>query len=50
MGLETSNRYTSYNFHPMSIKLQEDHEAYHRGIQAMTFLGNQPSFKNFVAP
>ena len=48
MGLELSKRYSSYCFDLMSAKLYED-IGYHSGIQAVTFLGNQPSFKNFVA-
>ncbi len=47
MGLEISKRY-SYIFHPLSAKLYAD-IGYHGGIQAITFLGNQASFKNFVA-
>ncbi len=47
MGLEISKRY-SYSFHLMSVKLCEN-IGYHGGIQAITFLGNRPSFKNFVA-
>ncbi len=47
MGLEISNR-SSYSFLPMSTKLYED-IGYHGGIQPSTFLGNWPSFKNFVA-
>ncbi len=44
MGLEISKCYSSYSFHPMSIKL---HEAigYHGGIQTVTFLGNRLIFK-----
>ncbi len=37
MGLEISKSYSSYNFHSMSIKLQED-IGYHGGIQAVLFL------------
>ncbi len=48
MGLEISKCYSSYNFHPMSMKLHED-VVYHGGIQAVTFLGNWPSFQQFVA-
>ena len=48
MGLEISKRYYSYSFHPMSAKLYEDVD-YHGGIQAITFLGNRPSFTNFGA-
>ena len=48
MGLEISRRYFSYSFHLMSAKLYEG-ISYHGGIQAITFLGNRPSFKNFVA-
>ena len=48
MGLKISKRYFSYSFHPMSVKLYED-IGYHGGIQAVTFLGNQPSFKKIVA-
>ncbi len=47
MGLEISKRYFSYSFHPMSAKLYED-IGDHGGIQAVTFLGNQPSYKHFV--
>ncbi len=48
MRLEISKHYSSYSFHLMSVKLYED-IGFHGGIQAITFLGNQPSFKNFVA-
>ena len=48
MGLEISKRFSSYSFHLMSAKLYED-ISYHGGIQAITFLGNWPSFKNVVA-
>ncbi len=48
MGLEISQRYSSYSFHPISAKLYEDIGS-HSGIQAVTFLGNRPSFKNVVA-
>ncbi len=41
--LEISKLYPSYSFHPMSAKLYED-IGYHGGIQAITFLGNQPNF------
>ena len=47
MALEISKRYSSYSFHPMSGKLYENFD-YHGGIQAITFLGNQPSLKYFV--
>ncbi len=47
MGLEISKRY-SYSFHAMSIKLSED-TGYHGWTQAITFLGNQPSFINILA-
>ncbi len=47
MALEISKRYSYYSFHPMSVNLYED-IGYHGGIQAITFLGNRPSFKNFV--
>ncbi len=47
MGLAISKRYT-YTFHLMSSKLYED-SGYHGRIQAITFLGNQPSFKKIVA-
>ncbi len=45
MGLEISKRYSSCNFHLMSVKLYEN-IGYHGGIQAVTFLGNRPSFTN----
>ncbi len=48
MGLEISKCFSSYSFHLMSVKHYED-ISYHGGIQAITFLGNLPSFKNFVA-
>ena len=48
MELEISRRVSSYSFHPMSAKLYEDIGYYSR-IQAVTFLGNRSSFKNFVA-
>ncbi len=48
MGLEISKRYSSHSFHLMPAKLYED-IGYHGGIQAVTFLGNRLSFKNFVA-
>ncbi len=48
MGLEISKRYSILQFHPMSAKLYED-IGYHGGTQAITFLGNQLSFKKFVA-
>ncbi len=35
--------------HHFSAKLCEDIGCQHSGIQVITFLGNQPSFKNFVA-
>ena len=41
MGLEISKRYSSYSFHSISAKPYED-IGYHSGIQAVTFLGNQP--------
>ena len=44
--LEISKRYSSYNFHSMSIKLHEDN-GYHGGIQAVAFLGNSQVFKFF---
>ncbi len=43
MGLGISKRYCLYSFHPMSENLYED-IGYHGGIQAITFLGNRPSF------
>ncbi len=46
MGLQMSKRY-SYSFQTMSAKFHD--VGYHGGIQAITFLGNRPSFKNFVA-
>ncbi len=39
---------TGYSFHPISAKVYKE-IGYHGGIQAITFLGNRPSFKNFVA-
>ena len=44
MWLEISKLYSSYSFPPMPSKL---HEAigYHRGIQAIICLDNQPSLK-----
>ncbi len=47
MGLEISKCYSPYSFDPMSAKLYDD-IGYHGGIQAITFLGNWPSFKTFV--
>ena len=47
MGLKISKRY-SYSIHLISDKLYEGID-YHTGIQAITFLGNQPSFKTIVA-
>ena len=44
MGLEISKRYSSHSFHLMSAKRYED-IGYHGAIQAITFLGNRPSFK-----
>ncbi len=49
MGLEMSKRYFSYTFHPISAKLYES-IGYHGGIQASTFPGNWPSFKNLKWP
>ncbi len=46
IGLEISKRYSSYRFHLMSTKLYED-IAYHKGMQAITLLGNRPSFTKF---
>ncbi len=43
MGLEISERYSSYSFHPMSLKLHED-ISYHGRI-LVTFLGNRPYLK-----
>ena len=48
MGLEIPKGYSSYTVYPMSIKLHED-IGYHRQIQTIALLGNQPSFKSFVA-
>ena len=48
MGLDISKHHSSYIFRLMSAKLDEDIGC-HGGIQAITFLGNQPGFKNFVA-
>ncbi len=45
MGLGNSKR--RWSFHPMSVKLYEGF-GYHGGTQAITFLGNGPSFKHFV--
>ena len=42
--LEISKCYTSYTFHPISVKLFE-HIGYHSGIQEITFLGNRPNFE-----
>ncbi len=47
MALEISKNFY-YSFHLMSTKLYDD-ISYHGGIQAVIFLGNQPSFKNVVA-
>ncbi len=44
MVLEISKRYSSYSFHLMPAKHFEDID-YHGRIQAITFLGNRPSFK-----
>ncbi len=44
IGLKISKRYSHYNFHPMSAKLDI---GYHGGIQAYTFW-QSPKFKNFV--
>ncbi len=46
MGLDISRRY-SYNFQPISAKPYED-IAHHGGIQAVSLLGNRPSF-NFYS-
>ena len=46
MGLEILKRYSSYSFCPMSVKRYED-IGYYGGIQAVTFLGNWPSFTKF---
>ncbi len=46
MGVKISKCYSFYSFHLMLAKICEDIN-YHGGIQAITFLGNQPSFKNF---
>ena len=43
MALEFSKRYSSYSFHPMSVKRYED-IGYYGGIQGITFLGNRPFF------
>ncbi len=48
MVLEILKHSSSNSLHPISAKLYED-IGYHGGTQAVTFLGNQPSFKNFVA-
>ncbi len=42
IGLEISKRY-SCTFNLMTPKLHDI--GYHRGIKAITFLGNRPSFK-----
>ncbi len=47
IGLEISKRYSSHNFHPMSVKRYED-IGYYGGIQAMISLGNRPIFKYFL--
>ncbi len=39
---------TATVFRPVSIEHHED-IGYHGGIRAVTFLGNRPSFKTFVA-
>ncbi len=41
MGLENSKHYSSYSFHPLSVKRYED-IGYYGGIQAIGFLGNRP--------
>ena len=46
--LKISKRYCLYSFHLISPKFYED-IGYHDGIQAVTFFGNQPSFKKIVA-
>ena len=48
MGLEMSKCYSSYSFRPMSAKFYEG-ISYYGGIQDITFLGNRPSSKHFVA-
>ena len=48
MGLEISKRFSSYSFHLITAKLYEN-ISYHGGMQTVTFLGNRPSIKNFVA-
>ncbi len=45
MGLEISERLSSYSFNLMLAKLYEE-ISYHGEIQAITVLGNRPSFKN----
>ena len=45
MELEISKRYFSHSFHRTPSKLYEN-IAYHRGMQAITFLGNRLSFAN----
>ncbi len=40
--------YSSYAFHLISPKRYED-IGYYSGIQAVTFLGNRESLKNFMA-
>ncbi len=51
MGLEISKCYASSSFHRISAKLYHVYEdtAYLGGIQMVTFHGNRPTFKNFVA-
>ncbi len=48
MGLDISKHDSSYSFRPISAKLHEN-IGYHSEIQSITFLGNQSSFKHFVA-
>ena len=48
MGPEISKRYLSNNFHRIPSKLYEN-IAYHGGMQAITLLGNRPSFTKFMA-
>ena len=44
MGLEIQKRYSSYSFHPKSIKFYKN-VGYYRGIHAVTFFYNQLSLK-----
>ncbi len=48
MGLGISKRYSSYSFHPMSLKPYED-IGYHGRIQPVTFLDKRPNLNENVA-